>query len=138
MRGLLAFLCLLYAVPVFAQTNPVPAGQPFTVGWTHDGLNVTSFTCSIDGKPFTATIPATGRQCVLPGQTAGTHTVVITAVNTTSFGTASTASAPLAVTAGTVPVPSAPTNLTITVQVAVTASGDPVLLSASVGKATAP
>jgi hypothetical protein len=128
MRILFALVCLFIAAPVFAQTNPVPAGQPFNVDFDHDGQNVTGFQCVLDGKPLGAVLPATARRCAIAGLAAGPHTVAVEAVN--AFG--ATASQPLSATAGT--APQAPTNLRIVVQVAVQSNGDVTLLSASVSK----
>lgn len=128
-------LCLLSAVPVSAQTNPVPAGQPFAVLFDHSGLNVTGFQCVLDGKPVGSILAATARQCAIPGLSVGVHTVTVTALNTNAFGTATASSAPLTATAGTPPpAPQPPTNLRLTVDVAVSQSGDVTLLAASVTK----
>lgn len=128
MRVLLAALLVLVAVPVMAQTNPVQAGATFNVQFDHDGQNVSSFQCSVDGKPVGVALPATGRVCAIPGQLAGVHTVTVTATN--PFG--SVTSAPLTVTAGT--APTAPTNLRIVVQVALFSDGAVEVIAASVTK----
>jgi hypothetical protein len=119
-------LCFLVSVPAGAQTNPVPAGQPFTVGFDHAGTNVTGFQCYADGKPSGAVLAVAARSCVIPGQTAGVHTVAVEARN--AFG--STKSPDLTVTAGT--APASPTNLRVTVDVAINENGSLSLIAASV------
>jgi hypothetical protein len=119
---------LLYAAPAVAQTNPIPASQPFTVGFDHDGQNVTGFQCVLDGKPLGSVLPVTSRVCAIPGQPQGTHSIVVEGIN--AFGR--TGSSALTATAG-VP-PSAPTNLRIQMTVAVKADGTAELLAMHVEK----
>ncbi len=116
------------ATSAFAQTNPVAAGSAFNVAYDHDGQNVTGFQCTVDGLPSGAVLSAAARTCAIPGQTAGTHTVRVEAIN--AFGRA--ASAPLTVTAGS--GPSAPTNLRVVVQIALQPSGEVQMLTASVSR----
>jgi hypothetical protein len=101
--------CLLFAVPALAQTNPVQAGQAFTVAFDHDGQNVTGFQCNVDGKPLGSVLAATARACAIPGQAVGVHTVTVTSIN--AFNTAT--SPALTATAGT--GPTAPSNLRLSV-----------------------
>lgn len=122
----LSLVCLLLSVPALAQTNPVPASQPFTVAFDHDGVNVTGFQCVLDGKPLGAVLPSTGRACAIPGLAVGPHTIVVESVN--AFG--KTGSPSLTATAG-VP-PNGPTNLRIVVQVAVLPDGSVSLIAANV------
>lgn len=132
MRAVLfAFVLSLYAAPVSAQTNPVPASQPFTVAWDANpaAQSVTAYRCYVDKAKVGADIPASATpSCAVPGQTAGSHDVAISAVNAFGEGPRAT----LTVTAGT--PPSAPTNLRIVVQIAVQPSGEVTLLAASVNK----
>lgn len=128
MRTLVFLFVLGLAVPASAQTNPVPVSQPFDVGWQHTGDGTPTFQCEVDGTPVGGQLSSAARRCTIPGQSAGTHTVTVTASN--AFGSAT--SAPLPATAGS--PPSAPTNLQIVVQVAVQPDGRVTLLAASVAK----
>jgi len=62
-------LLVVYASPVFAQTNPVSAGQAFQVQFTHDGTgSPTAFRCAVDGKPLTPDLASTARVCGFPAR----------------------------------------------------------------------
>jgi predicted phage tail protein len=122
-----ALFCLL-PMTALAQTNPVAAGQAFTVAFDHDGQNVTGFQCNVDGKPAGAVLATTARTCAIPGQSSGAHAVTVTAIN--AFGSAT--SPALTVTAGT--APTAPSNLRISMTVAINADGTAELLAFNVSK----
>jgi hypothetical protein len=126
---LFALFCLL-PITALAQTNPVAAGQAFTVAFDHDGQNVSGFRCFVDGKPAGADLASTARQCSIPGQTAGAHTVTVVAFN--AFAPNGVSSAPLTVTAGT--APTAPSNLRISMNIAIKADGSAELLAFNVSK----
>jgi hypothetical protein len=121
---------LVLAVPAYAQTNPIPAGKSFTVGFVPaaTGEAATGWRCFLNGKALTPDLPAASRACVYPGQVPGTYTIDIAGVNAFGEGAKGT----LTATAGN--PPGAPTNLTITVQVAVQQTGDVTLLTASVAR----
>jgi predicted phage tail protein len=106
-----ALFCLL-PMTAMAQTNPVAAGQAFTVAFDHDG----------------AVLATTARTCAIPGQSSGAHAVTVTAIN--AFGSAT--SPALTVTAGT--APTAPSNLRISMTVAINADGTAELLAFNVSK----
>ena len=125
---LLTIALALSATTVYAQTNPVPVSQPFTVAFDHDGLNVAGFQCYIDGNPSGALLPATSRGCAIPGLATGSHTIGVAAVN--MFGTASSPS--FTVTAGS--PPSAPSNLRLSMTIAVKPDGSVELLAFNVEK----
>lgn len=110
---LLTLVCLLtLAAPSVAQTNPVAAGQPFTVSWDANPAadNVTVYRCYVDKTKVGSDIPVTSpRRCVVPSQTPGTHVVEVSAVNAWGEG----ARAALTASAGTPPGP--PSGLRIEV-----------------------
>lgn len=129
MKKLLLAVLVLLPVSVSAQTNPVPVGRALIVTFDHDGVGApTSFRCALDGLQVGSDLAASARNCAIPSVTTGAHTVTITAVN--AFGT--TPSAPLTATGGT--APSAPTNLRISMQIAVNVDGTAELLAFNVEK----
>lgn len=128
LRFLIAVVFCLASVPVFAQNNPVSAGQPFGVRFDHSGQDVTGFQCWLDGKPIGDVLPITDRVCRIPGQPVGTHVLAVEAIN--SFGKAK--SADLTATAGG--PPQAPTNLQIVLSIVVNPNGTAELLAFNVVK----
>lgn len=107
------------------------AGTPWRIQF--DGATFAEgYRAYVDGVRIGTDLPApatlTGIQLTLPAVGVGAHTVQVSAFNSTGEGPKT---APLAFTA-TPPIPAAPTNLTIIVQVAVTPSGTATVTSATV------
>lgn len=124
----MALILLLCPTLVHAQ---VVASQPFQVAWDANPAsdNVTVYRCYVDNIKQGTDIPvASPRLCTVPGLTAGTHVVEVSAVNSFAEG----GRGMLSVTAGS--APSSPTNLRIVVQVAMQPDGSVTLLAASVSK----
>jgi hypothetical protein len=127
-RVLFALAFVLYAAPAFAQTNPVPAGQSFRVGWDADATGSTlNYQCSIDGTLLTMQLATAPRECTIPAQAAGVHTVMVRGLN--NFG--ATNSDPLTVTAGTAPPKPGNLRIVTSTQVRVNEDGTVTLLASS-------
>src|SRR3990167_2149710 len=127
--GACVLMTVLSGGAMQAQTVP-NVGQAFTLQFDHDGLNTTFYRLSIDGAVVggdrlkAAVLTGTVGTIPVAGLTAGTHTLIVSAHNTS----ASTASAPLGVTP-TLPPPTAPSNLRIVIQVTVAQDGTVTLLA---------
>jgi hypothetical protein len=114
------------ATPALAQL-PIEAGKQFTLAATHDGVNVDGFRVYVDGAqaapdiPASAVVSGTVTSAPLAGLTPGSHTLQMSAFN--AIGEVK--SAPLLISAIT--LPTAPTGLKITLTVALAADGTPTI-----------
>lgn len=119
---------LLFSSTVHAQAS-VPAGQPLTARFMHDGQNTSGYRFVLDGAPL-PDLPATVLQGgsvtqTLAALSVGTHTLAACAFN--AAGASCTPD--LAVNA--FGPPNAPTNLTVTLQIAINSDGTVTLIATS-------
>jgi hypothetical protein len=113
MRTLLPLgLVLALASGAAAQVPvPVPTPRTTTLAWDHDGVNVTTWTLTVDGtaRPVTpARLPASDTwEIPFPPLVAGVHELKVSACNVAGCGVSS----PLEILS--VGVPPAPTGLRV-------------------------